>query len=464
MNRNKNIFKECDIRGIAGKEIDENDAYLIGRSFGTFLRKKDWKNCVVGRDGRLSSRDFSRRVVSGLRDSGIDVIDLGLMPTPALYFSVVKLAMAAGLMVTASHNPSEYNGFKFITAEGSFYGDDIQTLAALCQSKLFEDGRGSYRELNVSNLYINYLLDFLDLSKLNPLNVVWDPGNGATGVLLKDFVSFLPGRHKIICGKVDGTFPNHGPDPSIRENTLMLSNTVLAEKADLGIAFDGDGDRIAAVDGKGRMLFGDQLLVIFARDFLKEFPGEQVMSEVKASRFLYDEIFAMGGEPIMWKVGHTNQKAKMKQDSIGLAGETSGHMFFRENNGFDDGLFAAVKLLNILGRSHESLASMVDRFPSYIDSGEIRVDLPSEKRHGIICAIRKRLIEKEIEHNHIDGIRAATEEGFWMIRSSNTQPQLTLRCESRTEKGFRDTIAELKELLAHSGVEIDFHPIGDGLP
>lgn len=451
----QSILKECDIRGIIGESLHSVDAYFIGKSFGTLLTGKGKRNCIVGRDGRLSSEDLSSSVISGLRDSGIDVLDAGLVPTPALYFSVSRQYAGAGLMVTASHNPPAYNGFKFLTDDGPIYGDDIQELGRICCTGEFSGGRGSAEEIDVRFDYISYLLGFLNKPWQKKMKVVWDPGNGATAVLLDDFTQTLQGEHIIICGDVDGNFPNHPPDPTVRENIELLRRAVLDSKADLGIAFDGDGDRIVAVDSKGRMLYGDQLLIIYARAFLKDNPGERVMSEVKASSFLYDEIFAMGGEPVMWKVGHTNQKAKMKLDSIGLAGETSGHMFFSENNGYDDGLFAAVKLLNILGSKDESLSEIVDDFPSLIDSGELRIDLPTEKRHRIISSIKKHLVSNETKHSDIDGIRTSTDEGFWNIRSSNTQPQLTLRCEARTERGFNETVRELTSLLSQAGVKDD---------
>lgn len=449
------IIKECDIRGIAGESLHKDDAYFIGRSFGTLIAEKGKKNCVVARDGRLTSEDLCRSAVRGLRDSGIHVLDMGLIPTPALYFAVGHLSSGAGLMVTASHNPPDYNGFKFLTNDGPIYGNDIKELDQVCRSGIFAEGSGDYNEIEIISEYLSYLKDFQYNEQNRELKVIWDAGNGATAILLKEFTESLQGYHKIICGDVDGNFPNHPPDPTVSENVKQLRQTVLADKADLGIAFDGDGDRIVAVDGKGRMLTGDQLLVIYAREFLKDNPGERVMSEVKASRFLYDEIFAMGGEPVMWKVGHTNQKSKMKEDSIGLAGETSGHMFFSENKGFDDGLFAAIKLLNILCDSEESLADIIDDFPQLLDSGEIRINIPADKRHGIISSIKEQLIIKEMKHCDIDGIRTTTDEGFWMIRSSNTEPQLTLRCEARTEKGYRDALEELTSLLSHAGLGDD---------
>lgn len=447
------ILKECDIRGIYNKELFKEDAYYVGLSFGTYLIRQGKKTCIVGRDGRLSSNDLSTSIISGLNQTGIDVIDAGIVPTPAVYFGVHGLDISAGVMVTASHNPPEYNGFKFLTDENSFYGNDIQMLNDMCRSGDFAEGCGNCVPKDIKEIYVEYIYSFFSSHNRSHLKIVWDPGNGAMGVVLPDFLKLMPGTHKIICGEVDGTFPNHHPDPSVLVNTAQLRKTIIREKADLGIAFDGDGDRLGVVDSKGRLLNGDQLLLIFAREFLKESPGSTVMSEVKASQFLYDEIFAMGGKPLMWKVGHNNQKEKMKQKSIGLAGETSGHMFFQENEGFDDGLFAAVKLLNILMKNDETLAQIVDKFPKFHDSGEIRIALPTDKRHTVISQIKATLRSMGKDHHDIDGIRKKTEEGFWVIRSSNTQPHLTIRCEARTKQGYQNTIIELKEILLMVGIE-----------
>ncbi|MBB6482114.1 phosphomannomutase/phosphoglucomutase [Spirochaeta isovalerica] len=449
------ILKECDIRGVVDRNLGDQDAYFVGRGFGTMLRLKNKKNCLVGRDGRLSSKRLAESTISGLIDAGIDVVDGGLIPTPAVYFGVNALKIQAGLMITASHNPPEYNGFKFLTDEGSFHGEDIVNLGSICREGVFAVGEGLCSQRNIIPEYMDYLLKFLDTRLLKNLKVVWDPGNGAAGIILSSLLEKIPGDHILICGEVDGRFPNHHPDPSLPENTIMLSRKVLEEKADLGIALDGDGDRMAAVDGKGRLLYGDQLLVLFSRDYLRRFPGATVMSEVKASRFFYDEIFAMGGSPLMWKVGHTNQKAKMKEEAIGLAGETSGHFFFQENYGFDDGLFAAIKLLNFLNGEEDSLNEIVDSFPVYHDSGEIRVSLTSEERHRVIEELKSQLRSVGRDHTDIDGIRVSTEEGFWMLRSSNTQPHLTIRCEALTKSGLEETMNELRDLLSVAGVKKD---------
>ncbi len=447
------ILKSCDIRGIVGQELHNTDAYFIGRSFGTSLARLGKRNCAVGYDGRLSSPEFSEQVVRGLLDTGIDVINLGLVPTPVVYFSVFYLNINSGLIITASHNPSEYNGFKFLTSEGPFHDSDIQNLALICENANYISGQGTLRRQYIIPEYINYLRSFLKLPFRNDLTIVWDPGNGAIGVVLDLFLEKIPANNIVICGEVDGHFPHHHPDPSLEENVEMLCNKVKETGADLGIAFDGDGDRIAIVDSEGYIFQGDQLLTIFARDFLKQNPGETIMSEVKASKFFYDDVVENGGIPLMWKVGHTNQKEKMKQENIGLAGETSGHIFFRENSAYDDALFAAVKLLNILGSSRKSITEMRKEFPVYHDSGEIRVILGTEERRRVMTEITGRLQKAGRDFIGIDGIRISCGDGFWMIRGSNTQPHLTIRCEAASKPGLEHCLKDMWIQLALSGIK-----------
>ncbi len=447
------ILKACDIRGIVGEELNNDDAYYTGRSFGTSLIRLGLSTCIVGYDGRLSSRKLSDRVIDGLTESGIQVILVGLVPTPVVYFAVNFLKADAGLIVTASHNPPEYNGFKFITCDGPFHGEQIQNFSLLCEQSDFENGIGIVKEMDITEDYISYLYDFLNKSPGKNVSVVWDPGNGASAAVLSAFLKELPGKHKIICGEVDGNFPHHHPDPSREENIRHLKEAILDEGADFGIAFDGDGDRIGVVDGEGFLLYGDQLLTLFARDFLKDNPDETVMSEVKASRFFYDDVAARGGKPLMWKVGHTHQKEKMKKDRIKLAGETSGHIFFAENKGWDDAMFASIKLLNILTDSSKTLTEIRKEFPVYFDSGEIRIVLSTKERLRVISEISSRLREDERSFIDIDGIRVDSSDGFWMMRGSNTQPHITIRCEAASKEGLSDCIRDMKKQLTLSGID-----------
>lgn len=446
------ILKECDIRGILGKDLNVEDAYFVGRSFGTSLKRMKIHQCVVGWDGRISSPVLSIQVKKGLNDSGIDVIDIGLVPTPVVYFAVSTLFPGGGIVVTASHNPPEYNGFKFITDRGPFYAEGLRTLALISQKSDFEEGTGSVRIKNVIPEYIDHLAGFLQKPFQKTFSIVWDPGNGAAAVTLPSLLKFIPGKHNIICGEVDGTFPNHHPDPSKETNVKMLQKKVLKTGADFGISFDGDGDRIGVVDSEGYLFQGDQLLTLYARDFLKINPSEKIMSEVKASRFFYDEVTALGGKPIIWKVGHTHQKQKMIEQHIQLAGETSGHFYFNENNGHDDALFAAIKLINFLSSGKESLNEMRKKFPVYHDTGEIRIPLAEVERKRVVSEISRRLTDASRQFIGIDGIRTSCKDGFWLIRGSNTQPDLTIRCEAGGKEGFIECVADLQNQLSLSGI------------
>lgn len=453
------ILKSCDIRGIYGRDLHREDAYHMGRAFGTFLRKSRLRTCAVGYDVRVSSPELADLLISGLRECGIDVILLGIIPSPTVYFSVKKLHLDAGVVVTASHNPAEYNGFKFVLHNGLFHGSMISDLGRRSERGSYTSAErpGTLTEKDVIEDYIEYLLSFLDKPKKKLLKVVWDPGNGATAVVLPDLVKRLPGEHRIICGEPDGHFPNHHPDPNLPENMQMLRKKVLDFHADCGIAFDGDGDRIGVVDGKGKILQGDQLLVLYARDFLKENPGETVMSEVKASSFFYEDIKKHGGLPLMWKVGHSNQKEKMLEAGIRLAGETSGHIFFMENHGFDDGIFAALKLLNILGKNTLSLAEITASFPELCDSGELRLQLEERERNRLVREISLNLKKEGRDFIDLDGVRVPCADGFWMLRSSNTQPHITIRCEAQNPESLQHCLGDMKSHVKAAGVDYETH-------
>ena len=332
---NEIILKACDIRGVVGTELTSEGAYHIGRAFGTILHTEGRKSCAVGYDGRHSSPELTENLITGLTACGIEVLFAGLVPTPVIYHIVKTYPADSGVIVTASHNPPEDNGFKFLFNDELFHAERIQQLAKISRDGGYFDAAspGVVTKIDIIDQYIDYLTSVLPKKGLK---VVWDPGNGASAAIIHPFIEKLPGDHLVICGTVDGSFPNHHPDPCKPKNMKMLSEKVLSEQADLGIGFDGDGDRIGVVDGKGRFVTGDHLLVIFARDFLKNNPGESVMSEVKVSSFFYKDVLAQGGKPVMWKVGHAYQKEKMQKEGIGFAGETSGHIFFRDNFGFDD--------------------------------------------------------------------------------------------------------------------------------
>lgn len=451
------IMKACDIRGIYPQELDERDAYHIGRAFGTIMAREGRTTCALGYDGRESSPQLADELSRGLRDSGIKVFLLGVLPSPAVYIAVQVLAVDAGVVVTASHNPAEYNGVKFLLSDRLFHGDSIQELGKISKEGSYNIpmNLGEVVDMDFTDTYINYLVGFLDIKQEKKLKIVWDPGNGAVAAVIHQLTQQIPGEHVLICSELDSRFPNHHPDPSLPENLSLLRKTVLETRADFGVAFDGDGDRIGVVSASGRILQGDQLLVLFAREHLSQFPGDTIMSEVKASTFFYEEIVRAGGKPLMWKVGHTNQKEKMVQEGISLAGETSGHIFFAENFGFDDGLFAAIKLINRYAKSALSLEDEVSQFPHLYDSGEIRLELPREQRAYLVADIIDNLQANNRDVVTLDGVRVSCADGFWMLRGSNTQPHVTIRCEGRSKEGLDICMEDLRRHIAHANIDMD---------
>lgn len=454
---NKFVLKQYDIRGIVGEAINEIDAYYVGKSYGTLLRQMHKSTCVLGYDARETSEPYASKVTEGLLECGINVTNIGLAPTPMVYFALQFLGKSAALIVTASHNPPEYNGFKMLTNRRPIWGEDIQKLGKIASSGEFIDGGGSRVEFrDIKNEYFDFLLQRLDKNLGKTFKICWDAGNGAVAAILKDFVKKLPGEHLTICDTIDPAFPNHHPNPEMLENMKMLSETVVKNNCDFGIAFDGDGDRIGVVDGEGVMLYGDQLLCIFARDFLSKHPGEAVMSEVSSSQVLYDDIKKHGGVPVMWKPGHSIQKAKMASDHIMLAGETSGHIFFGENHNYDDALYAAIKLINILASSPKSLTAMRKEFPKTYATNKITVKSDDVRKMEIPQEIAKRLEkDKTREVSRVEGVRVKKADGWWMCRHSSTSPNMTVRCEALSEKGLEECRKELWEQLLLSGCKIE---------
>lgn len=450
------VLKAYDIRGVVDKEINEVDAYFIGKGFGTILRKRNMQSCVLGYDGRHTSPAYSKECAKGMAECGINVIMIGLLPTPGVYFAMKHLNTDAGFIVSASHNPKEDNGFKMLTQEGPFWGDDIQEIGRLAKGGQFIDGTGTITEnKNIRQDYINFILKQFKGGK-KTLNVVWDAGNGVVGAVLKDIVSKLPGKQETIFADVDGDFPNHHPDPSVAKNMVLLQKAVVEGKFDLGIAFDGDGDRIGVVDSTGFLLYGDQLELIFARDFLKTHKGEKVMNEVKASMVLYNDIKAHGGIPVMWKPGHSAQKAKMKADNIKLAGETSGHIYWAENHNFDDALYSAMKLLNIMSNSEETVADIIKSLPKTYSTSEIRATVGDERKFEIAKELAKKMEKEGKDFVGVDGVRCNLKEGWWLVRASNTQPDITTRCEALSPEGLNIVKNDLANQLKSLGVEIKF--------
>lgn len=458
------ILRAYDIRGIVDKTINVTDAYFIGRSFGTYVaRNAKGKRICIGFDGRLSSPSLEEAVVEGLVATGADVIRVGRGPTPMLYFAVKCLKADAGIMITGSHNPASHNGCKMMLDKLPLKDVEIQLLGKMAESGDFVSGSGSVSFEDIFEEYVASLADAFKASGKR-LKIAWDAGNGASGEAMEELTKRIPGVHIILNEKIDGHFPNHHPDPSVEENIVQLRNCVLENNCDLGIAFDGDGDRIGALDNKGRMIMGDQLLVLLARDVLENLPGTTIIADVKSSQVLFDEVAKAGGKPLMWKTGHSLIKYKMAEIDASLAGEVSGHIFYKDNNCFDDGLYAAVRLINIVANSEAGLDSLLDSIPTTFSTSEGRIDVPDERKFQVIEEIKAHLEAKGIHkygegnkddssYNDIDGLRVNTTDGWWLLRASNTQAALVSRCESSSQTGLEKLVEGLKKYLSSVGVD-----------
>jgi len=448
------ILREYDIRGVVGKTLSAADAYAIGRAFAFMLHENNGRQVAVGYDGRLTSPELEAALAKGLAEGGADVVRIGLGPTPMLYFAAATLGVDGGIMVTGSHNPPDYNGFKLVLGGKPFFGAAIQRLGAIAATLgAPTGGRGQTREHRLLEDYVARLARDWDGER--ELTVAWDVGNGATGEVVQQLIARLPGRHLLLNEAIDGRFPAHHPDPTIPENLEQLKETVLRDGCDIGIAFDGDGDRIGVVDAQGRILFGDQLMVILARDVLAQRPGAPILADVKASQVLFDEIARLGGRPVMMATGHSLMKAKIAELGAPLAGEMSGHIFFADRYyGFDDAIYVAVRLLGILGRSRESLVEIGDRLPVVVNTPELRFPCSDTRKFEVVREVRDRLRAAAAEVNDIDGVRVTTPDGWWLLRASNTQDVLVARAESKSTDGLARLKAQLAAALSQSGVAL----------
>lgn len=445
------VLREYDVRGIVGETLAEADAEALGKAFGSHARAKGSRTVAVGYDGRLSSPMLEAALVRGLTGVGIDVVRIGRGPTPMLYFATYYLGTAGGIMVTGSHNPPSHNGFKMMLQGKPFFGADIRALGTRAAAGDFATGAGEARTVEIEANYVARLLQ--DYDGARSLKVAWDAGNGATGQVLQQLTDKLPGRHLLLNEKIDGTFPVHHPDPTVVENLAQLQAQVTREGCDLGIAFDGDGDRIGVVDGKARIIWGDQLLALLARDVLAATPGATIIADVKASQVLFDEIARLGGRPLIYKTGHSLIKSKMAEERSPLAGEMSGHIFFADRYyGYDDALYAAVRLLGLLGRGRDSLADLYDSLPKVVNTPEIRFDCPDDRKFGVVEEVKARLEKAGSDLLAIDGVRVTTPDGWWLLRASNTQAVLVARCEAATPAALDRVKAALFAELALSGI------------
>jgi phosphomannomutase len=448
------ILREYDIRGIVGQTLSTTDARAVGRAYALTLAAAGGSRVATGYDGRLTSPELEAALVDGLATEGADVVRIGRGPTPMLYYAAATLGVDGGIMVTGSHNPPDYNGFKFVLGGKPFYGAAIRALGETALGLGGAKGpRGRIEERPIRDAYVDRVAQDYDGS--HPLTVAWDPGNGATCEVVQQLTARLPGRHILLNAVIDGRFPAHHPDPTVPENLVQLQKAVASERCDLGIAFDGDGDRIGVVDARGDIWWGDQLMVVLARDVLTRNPGAPILADVKASQVLFDEIARMGGRPVMTATGHSPIKAKLAETGAPLAGEMSGHIFYADGYyGFDDAVYVAVRLLGILGRSSESLAALRDRLPHVVNTPELRFPCADARKFEVVREVGERLRQAAAEMTEIDGVRVRTADGWWLLRASNTQDVLVARAESATADGLARLTAALSTQLAVSGVAL----------
>ena len=438
---NPEMFREYDIRGIAGKDMTEDDVLLIGKGVGTFLRGHGCSKLTVGRDCRLSSDLYSEKVIQGLLSTGCDVIDIGVCPTPVLYFSIQHLNQEGGVMVTASHNPGDYNGFKLCLGLDSIHGKDIQNILGIINEKSFAQGKGSLSAADVITPYRKFVENNITISR--PIKVGVDAGNGTAGVVAVPILKNLNCEVYDIYCDMDGTFPNHEADPTVAKNMQDLITMVKEKELDVGIGYDGDGDRIGVVDEKGDIIFGDKLMIIFAREILSRKPGATFISEVKCSKTMYDDIEKHGGRAIMWKTGHSLIKKKMKEEKAELAGEMSGHIFFADRYfGFDDATYASCRLLEILTKTGKKISELLSDVPQTFTTPEIRVECPDDKKFAVVQKVTD-FFREQYNVIDIDGVRVLFEDGWGLVRASNTQPALVLRFEAISE----DRLSEIRNLI-----------------
>ena len=452
------VLREYDIRGIIGETLGADDARAIGRSFGSMLAEAGGRKVAVGYDGRVSSPMLEHALVEGLNASGMDVVRIGMGPTPMLYYAEASAEdVDGGIEITGSHNPANYNGFKMVFQGRPFFGADIQELGRRSSAGEWVDGSGSVEDRDVIDAYIERMLealDGIDPASLAGLKVGWDAGNGAAGPALEKLAARLPGEHHLLFTDVDGEFPNHHPDPTVEENLADLRNLVAERSLDFGVAFDGDGDRIGAIDGEGRVIWGDQLLMVFAEDLLARRKGATIIADVKASRALFDHVAAHGGEPLMWKTGHSLIKSKMKETGSPLAGEMSGHVFFAdEYYGYDDALYAGVRLIAAAARLGKSVTELRSAMPPMINTPEMRFQVDESRKFAAIGEIAGRVAASDALADTTDGVRVTTDDGWWLLRASNTQDVLVARAESESEEGLARLVAQIDEQLAQSGLE-----------
>ena len=460
---NNVVLRKYDVRGIYGEQMDEKDAYFFGLSYGLYVKNHQDKNfktkIVIGRDGRVSSPSLQAETIKGITDAGIDVINIGLVSSPMVNFAVEYLNCIACVQITASHNPKEYNGFKFDYKNRPFFDEKILELAQIAEDCdiVSENEKGKIEELNIENEYIEHILKNINLSSKTKIKVCFDCGNGATGWIVKKLIETLKIKYPnikadAIFTEINGDFPNHHPDPTVAKNMITLSKKVVEEEYDIGIGFDGDGDRLGIIDENGNLLYGDQELLIFAKDILQEHKGATFVSEVKASKIVYDGIKNAGGKCIMSRTGNTYIRTKIDECGALLGGETSGHIFFADKfNGVDDGVYAGLRMLEILCKTGKKMSSFTAEIPHTFSTHDLKLPIDESDKFAIIDRIIGKLKQDNKEFCDIDGVRIDNENGWWMVRASNTSNILTGRCESDDDNGLEKLKEEFEFYLKQAG-------------
>jgi phosphomannomutase / phosphoglucomutase len=441
------IFREYDVRGVADQDLTDDLALDLGRAFGTFLRRRGNQRIVVGRDCRLSSPRLHAALVRGLLETGVSIVDIGVGPTPMLYFAVFHLDADGGVQITGSHNPPQDNGFKLMSGKATLAGDEVRELRTLIERRDFDlSGRGEHSHFDPISAYAGYMRGNISLARTN-LRFALDAGNGAGGPAALAAMHALGLQPIAMYCDMDGRFPNHHPDPSLPENVEALVNRVKSEKLDLGIAYDGDADRIGVVDDQGNLVYGDRLMILLSRQILKRHPGAAILGEVKCSQTLYDDVAKHGGRPIVWKTGHSLIKKKMKQESAMLAGEVSGHIFFADRYyGYDDAIYASLRLLEIVAESGKKLSELLADVPATHVTPEIRVDCPDDVKFGVVDRVLQhyRATHPVLD---VDGARVNFEGGWGLVRASNTQPALVLRFEAQSTDRLNEIRSEVEMVV-----------------
>jgi phosphomannomutase/phosphoglucomutase len=448
---NPSIFREYDIRGIADEELLDADVELLGRGLGTYLIRHSGRIICLGRDCRLSGDRIHDALLKGLLAAGAHVLDIGVGPTPLLYYSAVHFQGDGAVMITGSHNPPEYNGIKTVCGAGTLHGEQIQQVLKLIQENDFETGEGTLKEVDAATPYVDEIAAQFQFSR--KVKVVLDAGNGTAGPVLHRLLEKLNVQPIEMFFEMDGRFPNHHPDPTVLQNLHDLEESVRKHKADLGIAFDGDADRIGAVDEQGNVIYGDMLLLIFGREILSRKPGATFIGEVKCSQMMYDKLAELGGNPIMYKTGHSLIKAKMKQAHAELAGEMSGHMFFADRYyGYDDALYAACRLLEIVAKSGKPLSYQLEGMPKLVSTPELRVDCPDDKKFQVVAKVAE-IVRRHHQVVDVDGVRVPFEGGWGLVRASNTQPVLVMRFEAASQKLLEKYRREIEKIVEQAKIE-----------